>query len=324
MTNYYMGIDTSAYTTSIAIVDESHNVIFDDRCLLQVRQGDRGLRQQEAVFQHLNNIPRMIDSLSHKIDLTKVKTVSASVKPRNLKESYMPVFKVAQGQAFVVSRILNAEYKEFSHQDGHIAAGVLGSNLKHKRTLLAFHISGGTTELLLVKDNKKNYDIELIGGTKDISAGQLIDRVGVRLGFAFPSGKEMDVLSKNGNIINKRIPINTHSTWINFSGAETFFYRLIEENIYSKEDISNSVFYCIANALTNVVIEAIKVYDINDILIIGGVAANTLIREILHERIYESGLGKIYFPTPDYCTDNAIGTAFLGAIKSGEKTFGGL
>lgn len=324
MANYYMGIDTSAYTTSIAIVDESHNVVFDDRSLLQVRQGDKGLRQQEAVFQHLNNIPRMIDTLSHKIDLSKVNTVSASVKPRNLKESYMPVFKVAQGQAFVISRILNAEYKEFSHQDGHIAAGILGSNLKHKRTLLAFHISGGTTELLLVKDNKNNYEIELIGGTKDISAGQLIDRIGVRLGCTFPSGKEMDMLSQKGNIISKNIPINTHNTWINFSGAETFFYRLISENIYSKEDISNSIFYCIASALANVVIEAIKVYDIDDILIIGGVAANTLIREILHERVYESGVGKIYFPRPDYCTDNAIGTALLGAIKSGEKSFGGL
>jgi len=324
MTNYYMGIDTSAYTTSIAVVDESYNVVYDDRRLLQVRQGHRGLRQQEAVFQHLNNIPLMFDTLSNKFDLTRIKSVSASVKPRNLKESYMPVFKVAQGQAFVVSRMLKTEYKEFSHQDGHIAAGLLGSDLKHIKTLMAFHISGGTTELLLVKDNIKNYDIELIGGTKDLSAGQLIDRIGVKLGLSFPSGKEMDMLSQDGNIIDKKIPINTHDTWINFSGAETFFYKLIDEKMYTKEDISHSVFYCVANALANVVIEAIKLYDIDDILIIGGVAANTLIRKILSYRIYESGLGKIYYPRPEYCTDNAIGIAFLGATKSGEKSFGGL
>ncbi len=324
MTKYFMGIDTSAYTTSIAIIDEFHNIIFDERSLLEVRQGDRGLRQQEAVFQHLNNIPRMIDTLSNKIELSKIKTVSASVKPRNLKESYMPVFKVAQGQAFVISRILNADYKEFSHQDGHIAAGVLGSSFNHKGPFLAFHISGGTTELLLVEDNIKSYDIKLIGGTKDISAGQLIDRIGVKLGFGFPCGKEMDMLSQNGNIINKKLPINTDDTWINFSGAESFFYRLIEEKLYNNEDISNSVFHCIANALANVVIESIKVYDINDILIIGGVAANSLIRQILNQRIYESGLGSIYFPIAEYCTDNALGTAFLGAIKRGEKSFGGL
>lgn len=324
MTNYYMGIDTSAYTTSIAIIDEFHNVIFDVRSILEVKQGDRGLRQQEAVFQHVNNIPKIIDVLSNKIDMFNIKTVSASVKPRNLKESYMPVFKVAQGQAFIISKILKAEYKEFSHQDGHLAAGILGSKLNHKGPFLAFHISGGTTELLLVKDNIKNYDIKHIGGTKDISAGQLIDRIGVKLGLTFPCGKEMDILSQKGIILDNSLPINTDGTWINFSGAETFFYRLIEGKKYSSKDISNSVFYCIANALANVVIEAIKVYDINDVLIIGGVAANTLIRRTLYERIYKSELGNIYFPITEYCTDNAIGTAFLGAIKAGEKSFGGL
>lgn len=324
MGNYFMGIDTSAYTTSIAIIDEFHNVIFDGRSLLKVKEGDRGLRQQEAVFQHINNLPKIIDSLSNNIDISNIKTVSASVKPRNLKESYMPVFKVAQGQAFIISKILMAEYKEFSHQDGHIAAGVIGSNLHNKEPFLAFHMSGGTTELLLVKDNIKNYDIKHIGGTKDISAGQLIDRIGVKLGFSFPCGKEMDMFSQKGNIVDNRLPINTNGTWINFSGAETFFSRLVEEKTYSNKDISKSVFYCIANALANIVIEAIKVYDINDVLIIGGVAANTLIRKILYEKIYESKHGNIYFPATDYCTDNAIGTAFLGAIKSGEKSFGGL
>lgn len=323
MSSYYMGIDTSAYTTSIAVVDEFHNVMFDGRDLLKVKHGDRGLRQQEAVFQHINNIPYIIDTLSKEIDVSKIKTVSASVKPRNNKESYMPVFKVAQGQAFVISRLLNAEYKEFSHQEGHIAAGMLGSNMHYLEHFLAFHISGGTTELLYIEDNKKNYGIKIIGGTRDVSAGQLIDRIGVKLGLMFPCGKEMDTLSRNGLFL-KRIPINTDKTWINFSGAETFFYRLIEKKLYSKSDISNSAFYCIANSLADVAIQAIKLYDITDILIIGGVAANTLLRETLYEKIVKSGIGNVYFPKASYCTDNAIGTAFLGAIKDGEKTFGGL
>lgn len=320
-----MGIDTSAYTTSVAVIDEFNNIIFDGRSLLEVKRGDRGLRQQEAVFQHVNNLPRIIDELSNEIDISKIKTVSASVKPRNIKESYMPVFRVAQGQAFVISRVLNAEYKEFSHQEGHIAAGILGSHMKnHTDSFLALHISGGTTELLYVEDKIENYDIKIIGGTKDISAGQLIDRIGVKLELIFPCGKEMDILSHNGLIINKKLPINTDGTWINFSGAETFFYRLMEEKLYSNEDISNSAFNCIANALANIVIHAIKVYDINDILIIGGVGANSSIRHILDVKINESGLGNIYFPAPSFCTDNAIGTAFLGAIKNGERSFGGL
>lgn len=324
MTNYYMGIDTSAYTTSVAVIDEFNNIIFDGRSLLEVKHGDRGLRQQEAVFQHVNNLPRIIDELSNEIDISKIKTVSASVKPRNIKESYMPVFRVAQGQAFVISRVLNAEYKEFSHQEGHIAAGILGSHMDHTDSFLAFHISGGTTELLYVEDKIENYEIKIIGGTKDISAGQLIDRIGVKLGLPFPCGNEMDILSHNGFVVNKKLPINTDGTWVNFSGAETFFFRLMEEKLYSNEDISNSVFNYIANVLANIVIHAIKMYDINDILIIGGVGANSSIRHILNEKINESGLGNIYFPTPSFCTDNAIGTAFLGAIKNGEKSFGGL
>ncbi|MFA5524032.1 MAG: hypothetical protein WDA24_06720 [Tissierellales bacterium] len=324
MANYHMGIDTSAYTTSIAIVDEFHNVIFDERILLKVKEGNRGLRQQEAVFQHINNLPEIINSLSNIIDMSSIKTVSASVRPRNLEDSYMPVFKVAQGQAFLISKILKAEYKEFSHQDGHIASGVLGSHLSSKGSFLACHMSGGTTEMLLVKDNTKNYDIKHIGGTKDISAGQLIDRIGVKLGFKFPCGKEMDIFSQKGIVVNKRLPVNTERTWINFSGAETFFYNLVEEKIYSKEDISKSVFRCIANALANVVIEVTKVYDINDVLIVGGVAANTLIRNIITEKANESKPVNIYFPVADYCTDNAIGIALLGATKSGEKSLGGL
>lgn len=324
MNKYYMGIDTSAYTTSVAVVNEFGEVVFDKRIVLKVKHGERGLRQQEAVFQHIINLPEILESLCKDVDTAKIKTVSASVKPRNIEKSYMPVFRVAQGQAFIISKILNAEYKEFSHQDGHIAAGILGSQVKLTKPFLAFHISGGTTELLYIEENIKNYDIKLIGGTKDISAGQLIDRIGVKLGFHFPCGKEMECASKNGKVINIKLPISTDGTWINFSGTETFFYRLVEEGNYTPDDISNSLFNCIANALTNIVIQAIKMYDINDILFIGGVASNSIIREVLEEKIIKSKIGNIYFPDPIYCSDNAIGTAFLGAIKEGERNFGGL
>lgn len=324
MNKYYMGIDTSAYTTSVAVVNEFGEVVFDKRAVLKVKLGERGLRQQEAVFQHIVNLPEIFDSLCKKIDTTKIKTVSASVKPRNVEKSYMPVFRVAQGQAFIISKILNAEYKEFSHQDGHIAAGILGSRLKITKPFLAFHISGGTTELLYVEEDTKNYNIKLIGGTKDISAGQLIDRIGVKLGFNFPCGNEMDFVSKSGSIINKKLPINTDGTWINFSGAETFFYKLVEERYYTSNDISNSLFNCIANAIVNIVIQAIKMYDIHDILFIGGVASNSIIREVLEEKIVKAQIGNVYFPNPIYCSDNAIGIAFLGAVKEGERNFGGL
>ncbi len=116
MDSYYLGIDTSAYTTSIAVLNEEGKIIIDLRRTLKVKKGSLGLRQQEAVFQHINNLPEMFNYIANEIDLNKVNTVSASVKPRNVVGSYMPVFKVAQGHAFILARALNADYKEFSQE----------------------------------------------------------------------------------------------------------------------------------------------------------------------------------------------------------------
>lgn len=324
LTNYYMGIDTSAYTTSIAVIDNYNNLIYDGRIPLVVKKGKRGLRQQEAVFQHINNIPYLINDLSNKLDISKISTVSASVKPRNMEDSYMPVFKVAQGQAFSISKLLNIEYKEFSHQNGHIGAGIMSCGKKLSKQFLAIHISGGTTELLIVEENDIDFNPTIIGGTKDISAGQLIDRIGVKLGLGFPCGKELDALAKNVSEARIKPPINTEKTWINYSGAETFFYKLIQSKIYGNNEISKGVIDCIANSLANVVNFAIKMYDIKDVLFIGGVSASVTLKEILSDKLNKIGLTNVLFPSAKYCTDNAVGIAYLGANKRGVNSFGGL
>lgn len=313
-TSYFLGIDTSAYTSSIAVVDENNTLIADIREVLKVKKGSRGLRQQEAVFQHVSNLPIMIKKLSNEIDFTKVKTISSSVRPRNIDGSYMPVFKVAQGQGLILSEVLNVPYLEFSHQEGHIAAGFQGSEItKYIDKFLALHISGGTTELLYVNNIDDGYDIRVIGGTKDISAGQLVDRVGVKLEILFPCGKELESLSKNGEIIDSKMPISTDETWINFSGAETYFLRFIDENIYKSRNIAKSLFYTIGKSLSTIIERAIVKYRIHDILIIGGVASNVFIREIINDDILHKRIGRVYFPEPKYCTDNAIGIACLGS-----------
>ncbi|SHH31113.1 N6-L-threonylcarbamoyladenine synthase [Caloranaerobacter azorensis DSM 13643] len=315
MDSYYLGIDTSAYTTSIAVLNEEGKIIIDLRRTLKVKKGSLGLRQQEAVFQHINNLPEMFNYIANEIDLNKVKTVSASVKPRNVVGSYMPVFKVAQGHAFILARALNADYKEFSHQDGHIAAGILNCEIQQLEKFLALHISGGTTELLLVENKKDVFSVEQIGGTLDISAGQLIDRVGVELGLPFPCGPYLDELSVSGNFVEKNIPISTNKTWINFSGPETFFKRIIKQHTDKPENIALTLFDCIAKSLSSIIKYAIKVYEINNILIIGGVASNSYIREKLENDIVNKGIGKLFFPNKNFCTDNAIGIAYLGLIK---------
>src|SRR5699024_4177956 len=148
------------------------------RKVLKVESRKKGLRQQDAVFQHLNNIPDIIGDLTENIDVEKLDTVSVSAKPRNAKNSYMPVFVVGKGQAYIIAKMLNLHYKEFSHQEGHIGAAMMSNDLIYKDKFLAFHLSGGTTEVLLVNNKEKNFKIDIIGGSLDISVGQLIDRIG--------------------------------------------------------------------------------------------------------------------------------------------------
>ncbi len=315
MSKYFIGFDTSAYTTSIAVVNEFGEEILDLREVLKVKEGSRGLRQQEAVFQHINNIPKMMEIVSTKIDIDKVESISASTKPRNIEGSYMPVFRVGEGQAFILSKVLNVKYNEFSHQDGHIASTFIGNNLNIDafQKFLALHISGGTTELLKASINENMYQLEIVGGTKDISAGQLIDRIGVELGIKFPCGKEIDTLSRFGTVLDMKIPVSTKDTWLNFSGTETFFQRLIDKNLYTSSDISKSLLYAIGSSLEHIISNAKVQLDIEDVIITGGVASNSYIREFLGDSFNSKTSAQIFLPNIRYCTDNAVGIAYLGS-----------
>lgn len=315
MNNYYLGIDTSAYTTSIGVIDNNGEVIFDKRNVLKVKEGEKGLRQQEAVFQHINNLPFLISEMTENIDVAKICTISTSSKPRDIEGSYMPVFVVGKEQAFILSKILNVPFKEFSHQEGHISAGVLSNCFMERDRFLAVHLSGGTTELLHVENNT-NFEIKLIGGTLDISVGQLIDRIGVKLGFKFPCGKQMDSISQKGNILFSKVPVSTKKTWANFSGTENFFVKNIEANKFGTDDIIKTLFYTVGLSILNMVLAACIEYDIDDVLIIGGVASNSFIRDFITKNLNKYNIN-VVFPNKELCSDNAIGTAYLGKVKNG-------
>lgn len=315
MSKYYVGIDTSAYTTSLAVIDERDNIVLDLRNILEVRKGQKGLRQQEAVFQHVNNLPILIEKMIDEIDISQIKTISCSNKPRNIEESYMPVFVVGKGQAFILSKVLGTRYKEFSHQEGHIGAGILHSKLKEHKRFISLHISGGTTELLLVHNQKDNFKIDIIGGTLDLSVGQLIDRIGVEEGLGFPSGGIMDELSEQGKLLDLNIPLNIKdNTWFNLSGMENFFKNLIKTNSYRIEDIFVTLFYAMASFIYKAIINSCIEYKIDSVLITGGVSANKIIRKHLKTQLGKEKINT-FFPKRKLCTDNSIGVAYIGKEK---------
>lgn len=315
MTKLYLGIDTSNYTTSIGVIDENNNVVLDLRKTLEVKDSNRGLRQQEAVFQHLNNLPLLIDKLSNKIDLKNIETISVSTRPRNYFDSYMPVFVVGKNQAYIISRLLNTKYIEFSHQEGHIAAGLINYT-KPIDKFLSLHISGGTTEILLVENSLDNFHISIIGGSLDISLGQLIDRIGVSLGLGFPCGRELDVLSQNGSVLKLDIPISIKDkSWSNLSGLENYFIKLIDSKKYRKEDIIITLFHTISKIIEILIENTVDNNPTENVLITGGVAANSYIRNYLSKNLALN----LIFPIIELATDNGIGVAYLGKIKEGHR-----
>ncbi|WP_094546987.1 hypothetical protein [Petroclostridium xylanilyticum] len=305
-----LGIDTSCYTTSIAVVDEKENLIANCRKLLSVKSGEKGLRQSDALFQHVKNLPELIEEIRKNVDIRNVNVISVSSKPRPVNDSYMPVFLSGIGFAKVIAETLQIPIKYYSHQEGHMMAGIWSAGVRSllNRNFLSFHISGGTTELLYVNRIENGFDIKIIGGTRDLHAGQFIDRVGVSLGLPFPSGPYLEKMACEAEK-KVRIPISTQDLWINFSGPETHAQRLISKG-ENPNEIALGVINCISVSIQRVLESAVNQTGVRDILMVGGVCSNKIMKEYLTGSFY--GKANVYFAQPEFSTDNAVGIALLG------------
>lgn len=307
-----LGIDTSNYTTSIALFDGKR--VVSKRKILPVKEGFRGLRQSEALFNHVKQLPELFEAISG--NDYKIEAVSVSVSPRNVDGSYMPVFLAGDSFGRSIASLLNIPLYSFSHQEGHIMAGLYSANAFNllQKPFISVHLSGGTTEILHTEYKNNRFEAEIIGKTLDISAGQLIDRVGVDLGFSFPCGKEVDNCSAL-SVSPVRLPVSVKGADINFSGAETKCKEFYKNN--EAADICRGVLECISHSLIKSINHCLSKYNTGAVLVAGGVASNTLIRQRLSEKIN----AKIIFATPELSTDNAVGTAILGYLKSSNPYF---
>lgn len=316
MKKYLLGIDTSAYTTSIAVVDNCGKVLYNFKKILEVPKGQQGLRQQNAVFMHLNNLPELINEID--IDFNEIGIISVSVSPRNSENSYMPVFVVGKNIAKILSMSLKTKYVGYSHQENHIACAIKDSykNYNYRNDILAIHISGGTLEFLISKKVDYGFDVSVVGGSKDITFGQLIDRVGVYMGFDFPCGKHMQdyVDTNNVNILDTDIvmPKVSGNNFLNLSGMENYFKNLIDSKKYKNGEIISILFKYISNCIASVISYIEKEYSFEKIIITGGVSANTYIRNYTNDSL--SLKYEVIFPNNALSADNAIGTAILPLI----------
>lgn len=297
-----IGFDTSNYTTSIAWYNGQTGVNCSK--LLPVREGELGLRQSDAVFHHTISLPVLSGRLFYDIPDEPVTAVGVSTRPRAIEGSYMPCFMVGYSHAKLLADSLGVPLVELSHQQGHIAASLWSAGRLDllDKPHLAWHLSGGTTELLLVEPDGLNVKCTCIGGTSDISAGQLIDRTGQLLGLPFPAGKHLDAMwreTKNNDLFRVKCPECTFS----LSGVQNKVHQYFE-TCKSKEETAAYALRCVCYAVLTATNNALKLYPGLDVVFSGGVASNTMLRETLNP------LNSV-FCAPQYSVDNAMGIAVL-------------
>lgn len=314
MTECVLGIDTSNYKTSVAVIDAKGNIVCDHRQLLRVKQGERGLRQSDALFQHVENLPELMKMCFSEINPVRIKAVACSDKPRPVAGSYMPVFKAGTGMAESIAAVMQVPLFRFSHQEGHIEAIRFGTPMEEIEEFLCYHLSGGTCELLQVSSN----DIKIIGGSKDISFGQLIDRTGVKLGMKFPAGEYIDAAALKAGESSKYLKkISADGLWFNLSGIETQCSRQIEK-IKEENGEVGSLIREVMDKLSELLIEvtekACNNNSINNVMFTGGVASSKYISGILKKHFEKSPVS-VEFGQQSLSQDNAVGIALLGGKR---------
>ena len=297
-----IGIDTSNYTTSIAFFDG----VGGENCskLLPVKQGELGLRQSDAVFAHIKSLPELSGRLFSHVRKEEITAIGVSTRPRAVEGSYMPCFMVGYSHAKMLSDVFQVPLIAVSHQQGHVAASLWSA--EHLELMdephLAWHLSGGTTELLLVEPEGKNVKCTRIGGTTDISAGQLIDRTGQLLELPFPSGKHIDALSKEASL-KETFKVKCANMEFSLSGVQNKVQQFHATHGEPAETAAYAL-RCVAKAVYLASEQAMKEYPGLRIVFSGGVASNSMLREKIAPL-------KPIFSQPQFSTDNAMGVAVL-------------
>ncbi len=302
---YFLGIDTSNYTTSCAIYDSETDTVVQRKKLLPVKAGELGLRQSDAVFHHTVQLPVLIEDLFSDF-YGELSAVGVSEVPVRQEGSYMPCFLAGVSVATAVASSLKISLHKYSHQQGHLMAALYSADMRdlYGKRFMAFHVSGGTTQLLLVKEDLKT---ELIACSLDLKAGQAVDRVGVMLGYPFPAGKYVDELaSKSDKKFKVNLKLNNGNC--NLSGVENKCKEMLKKGERG-EDICRYCIDYIITALEKMMNHAVEIYGEMPVLFSGGVMSNSIIKKYFTEKY------GAYFAEPEFSSDNAAGIAILASMR---------
>lgn len=310
-----IGIDTSCYTTSVAIVSLSGEILENKQIILNVPKGQRGLRQSEAIFQHIMNLEPVFEHVNR----YHIVAISCSQSPVTSADSYMPVFMVGLNVGRVLAKTLEVPIYVNSHQENHLAACFKSAQVSPNGKYLVIHASGGTTDLLQCKiDGFQSMQITCLGKSKDLHVGQLFDRIGVALGLPFPAGASMEKLALQADGQYHPISARLSGVSINLSGAEKQALDLIEEGL-EKSQIALAVYKCVSRVFERWILQAVKETGIETVVLMGGVSSSQIIRTELKQRVQRYKKATLFFAEPQFSRDNAYGTALIGLSKYMEE-----
>lgn len=304
----FLGVDTSNYTTSLAVVDDRLTVLANLKYPLPVKEGERGLRQSDALFAHTKQLPGAFAELRSLLAEYQPLAVGVSERPRNRDGSYMPCFLAGVSAAEAAAATRGVPLYRFSHQCGHLMAALVsvGHPELAEAPFAAYHLSGGTTELLLAEPGKSGFSCEIVGGTLDLSAGQLVDRIGVAMGLRFPAGAEMERLARSytGKLPHRRPAVK--GCRVNLSGAE----NLAAELYRATGDAAKTaafVFSYLSDMLCDMTEQCFETYGRRPLVCAGGVMSCAALSHLMTERY------GAYVAEPALSSDNAVGIAALAA-----------
>lgn len=304
----YLGIDTSNYTTSTALYNSKSGEILQQKKLLEVKSGEKGLRQSDALFQHVKMLPALMEKLNPDV---KVDAVGFSARPRSVKGSYMPCFLAGEEAARCIAAVCGVPCYDFSHQEGHIAAALfsIGRLSMIKEKFIAFHVSGGTTDVLLcTPKNETDFIIEQIASSLDLKAGQAVDRVGIMLGLDFPAGPKLEELALKSTCRFSIKPCLKGCDCC-LSGVENICENMIRRGEPSC-DVARFCLEYIKLTLDGMTAASLDKLGKLPLLFAGGVMSNSIIKKYMTEKY------GAFFAAPGFSSDNAAGIAALAAIKS--------
>lgn len=314
--NVVLGIDTSNYTTSVAAVTADGELLFNLKQLLEVKPGERGLRQSDALFSHTVNLPVHFEKARELLTGYNVVAVGVSAKPRDARGSYMPCFLAGVSASVAVASTLGVPLYKLSHQSGHIMAALFSSGRYDLlgKEFCAFHVSGGTTEILRVIPDVSGFKVECVGGSIDAHAGQIVDRIGVHMGLPFPAGAHLEKFALKNDLKIPRKKLSVHGLDANLSGLENMALELYAKT-GDKALTAAFVFDFIGRTLTALSDAYTEKYGTSTFVYSGGVMCNSIIRRMLGEG------REACFAEPAMSSDNAVGIAALALekYKSGER-----